>query len=416
MHPRLFSLLAFIACISAHLIQAQDAASLLEQRKGHETVLEKKIQATEALPTPPAGSGFELVHYDSKLGKMPAYLSKGEAKGGKAPAIIWLTGGFPVSSPGSFLWEKTTAENEQSARVYRLQGVTMLFPSLRGGAAGNPGMQESFYGEVDDVLSAAAYLRAQDFVDPQRIYLGGHSTGGTLALLCAASSADFAGVLSLGPTADDYGKENATYAWTAEERRLRQPVRYLDAIKVPTWIVEGERGNATSLATLRAANKNKLVTIVEVAGSDHFEDIHPVNSMFARSLSDSGAKGFSVSADALRTCVVDYKTCRREQRDLERLAGVRAGGTDFSKPRLVTFHLFAAKAESFEKCAADAVARGFAAATPTKETESDGSSYYEMKLTRTIDLSNLKILFVTTALVSSLAERNKLQYGGWGVE
>ena len=66
----------------------------------------------------------------------------------------------------------------------------MMFPGLRG-TSGNPGTQESFLGEVDDVLAAADFLRKVDYVDPSRIYLGGHSTGGTLALLVAEAGASF---------------------------------------------------------------------------------------------------------------------------------------------------------------------------------------------------------------------------------
>ena len=35
------------------------------------------------------------------------------------------------------------------------------------------------------------FLAAQPYVDPARIYLGGHSTGGTLALLVAECSETF---------------------------------------------------------------------------------------------------------------------------------------------------------------------------------------------------------------------------------
>ena len=73
----------------------------------------------------------------------------------------------------------------------------MMFPSLRGGND-NPGVREGFFGEVDDVLAAADFLGKQAFVDPQRIYLGGHSTGGTLVLLVAECSGRFRAVFSFG--------------------------------------------------------------------------------------------------------------------------------------------------------------------------------------------------------------------------
>ena len=74
----------------------------------------------------------------------------------------------------------------------------MMYPSLRGGN-NNPGHMESFFGEVDDVLAARALLAKLPYVDPERIYLGGHSTGGTLALLVAECSGAFRGVFAFGP-------------------------------------------------------------------------------------------------------------------------------------------------------------------------------------------------------------------------
>jgi len=42
-----------------------------------------------------------------------------------------------------------------------------------------------FYDEVDDVASAAEYLRSQPYIKGDELYPAGHSTGGTLTLLTA---------------------------------------------------------------------------------------------------------------------------------------------------------------------------------------------------------------------------------------
>ena len=106
----------------------------------------------------------------------------------------WRTSG--VRSPES---------NDQTARPFRDAGLVMMFPSLRGGNA-NPGGKEYFLGEVEDVLAAAEFVARLPYVDPAQIYLGGHSTGGTLALLVAESSGRFKSVFALAPVArvDDY--------------------------------------------------------------------------------------------------------------------------------------------------------------------------------------------------------------------
>jgi dienelactone hydrolase len=57
-------------------------------------------------------------------------------------------------------------------------------PALRG-SNGNPGRNECLF---DVVIAAARFLRERPDVDPTGVYLGGHSTGGTLALLAAEST------------------------------------------------------------------------------------------------------------------------------------------------------------------------------------------------------------------------------------
>ena len=110
-----------------------------------------------------------------------------------------------------------------------------MFPSLRGGND-NPGQNEGFFGEVDDVIAAAAFLSRQDYVDPKRIYLGGHSTGGTLVMLVAEYSDRFRAVFSFGP-ADDvrgYGGQFVPANLSdPKDYELRSPGRWLSSVRSP---------------------------------------------------------------------------------------------------------------------------------------------------------------------------------------
>lgn len=194
--------------------------SLLEKRANFQTKLLEKETIPWPLETPPAEIA-SLVTYPTSIGEMEAYLTHPSENQGKHAAIVWLTGGLPGSIPGSWLWDEPDLDNEQTASIYRESGIVVLYPSLRGRSANNPGHVESFYGEVDDVIATYHYLSQLEHIDPARIYLGGHSTGGTLALLVAASTDKFAGIICMGPTDDNYGQENAPYQWTAEEQYLK---------------------------------------------------------------------------------------------------------------------------------------------------------------------------------------------------
>jgi dipeptidyl aminopeptidase/acylaminoacyl peptidase len=200
--------------------------SLVEARRGFKTRLIP--QATKRMPVDVAPAHlFQIVKYPSAAGNLAAYLTPDPRDGKKHPAIIWITGG-DCNSIGE-CWESARPDNDQTASAFRQAGIIMMFPSLRGGNE-NPGTKEGFLGEVDDVLAAADFLSKQPHVDPQRIYLGGHSTGGTLVLLTAECSDRFRAVFSFGP-ADDvagYGLDSEYLPFdtsNAKELELRSPGR-----------------------------------------------------------------------------------------------------------------------------------------------------------------------------------------------
>ncbi len=268
-----------------------DGKTLVEARAGFQTKIVKASPPKEAVDQPPAKL-FHLVKYESPVGKLSSYLSPDPGDGMKHPAIVWITGG-DCNSIGD-VWSQNPASNDQSAAQYRQAGIVMMYPSLRGGND-NPGRREGFLGEVDDVLAAADFLAAQPYVDPQRIYLGGHSTGGTLSLLVSECSGRFRAVFSFGAVEDPegYGRENTftPFDFTKQELLLRSPGRWLHTITSPTFVFEGARqGNVDSLKAMQSENKNKKVTFYPVAGADHFSLLAPVNRFLAdRIVKDDGA-------------------------------------------------------------------------------------------------------------------------------
>jgi len=263
---------------------ADVAVSLVEARKGFQTNLTKR-QADKAPAAVPPPALFRAVRYDAPSGPSSAYVTPDPKDGKKHPAIVWITGG-DCNSIDAGCWKDGNATNDQSASAYRKAGLMMMFPSLRGGND-SPGVKEGFLGEVDDVIAAGEYLREQSYVDPERIYLGGHSTGGTLVLLVSEYTNRFRAVFSFGP-ADDvsgYGPEYCPFpVRDAKEVNLRSPGRWLHSIARPTFVFEGATGNAEALRSMSKSSKNANARFFEVAKTDHFAILAPTNELIAEKI------------------------------------------------------------------------------------------------------------------------------------
>lgn len=296
--PLAFLLLA--GCAQSQTASGE-ATSLAEARRGFKTNLVPQRRAKEpAEPAPP--KIFRTITYPAPAGDMAAYLSPDPGDGKKHPAIIWITGG-DCNSIGD-VWSPAPRGNDQTAAAYRKAGVVMMFPSLRGGNA-NPGVKEGFLGEVDDVLAAADFLAKQPYVDTNHIYLGGHSTGGTLALLVAEASNRFRAVFAYGPVADvaGYGEDSGFLPFDLHNRqevKLRSPGYWLASIQSPVWVLEGtQQSNISSLRSMARKSTNPKVHFIEIKGADHFTDLAPTNELIAKKiLQDTGETNtFTISAD-----------------------------------------------------------------------------------------------------------------------
>ena len=302
---------AVVGLISLHVALAgsllADTSPLARARQDFATHLIREMSVGEAPERPPSGV-LNLVTYQGSLGAMAAYVSPSPKNGKRNPAIIWLVGGFS-NSIGDIAWTPGPKQNDQSATGFREAGIVMMSPSLRGGNQ-NPGHLEAFYGEVDDVIAAARYLAQLDYVDPNRIYLGGHSTGGTLALLVAASTDRFRAVFALGPVGDirGYGQERLPFdTKNPREGNLRAPQLWLDSIRRRTFVFEGTKApsNIGELRTMSGANKNSVVGFQPIPGGTHFSIIAPLVREIAR----------QILGDEGKTMAIEFK-------DLDKLVGL----------------------------------------------------------------------------------------------
>lgn len=271
---------------------------LAEARKPFTTQISYDMDS-QAMPIPPEAV-FRKVTYPAPSGSLGAYLSPDPADGGKHPAIIWLTGG-DCNSVGN-VWRRGADDDEETASAYREAGIVMMFPSLRGGND-NPGRHEGFYGEVDDVLAAFDYLSKQPYVDPTRIYLGGHSTGGTLALLTAEVKNPFRAVFAFGPVSDirRYGRDLFPVnlnEYDSKEIELRSPGTWLASTKGRVYIIEGaeQPSNASSFEDMEKRLENMgskgpphgSLEMILVPMKNHYSVLAPENKQIAASILRDG--------------------------------------------------------------------------------------------------------------------------------
>lgn len=236
------------------------APSLPTARKGFTTKVTSRVTDAKPDTAPP---GLERVAY----GKLHGWLQRPTGESRNVPGVVFLAGGFPGGGI------------DPRGKAFSDAGAAVLYPTFRG-TAGNPDAQESFFGEVDDVLAAVAWLMAQDFLNPRRIYLVGHSTGGTLALLAAASTDKLAGVIAFGPAADvcaGYAAKDLRFdPKQPKECELRAPAKHPPA--VPAWAIEGEQGRPDDLKLL-----TRVKTVI-VANAGHFDVVEPVAALAAKEL------------------------------------------------------------------------------------------------------------------------------------
>ncbi len=270
---------------------------LFEDRAGHRTIWKKSsYEASGPAEEPPKGV-FEKVHYPSEVGSLVAYVTPDPKDGKKHPAIVWAHGGF--GGIGSYFWEEASKYDDQSARAFREAGIVLMTPSWRG-ENDNPGRFELFYGEVNDLLAAVKHVKTLPYVDPNRVYIGGHSTGGTLTLLASTASDQFRAAFSFGGMSDGrevlYAGEgfgNTPYNSLKErESLLRSPIRYTRFIKRPTFYFEGE-DNPTFIESAKKMADRAVTTEVPFQAytlpGTHFDLLRPVTGLLARKiLADTG--------------------------------------------------------------------------------------------------------------------------------
>ncbi len=409
---KFFTSILFVICLATF----SNAQSLLDARKGHVTKLVKKESNKVDFPVPPKDL-FSVIEYPSKVGKLKACLSIPTDKKKKNPAIIWLTGGFPVGGVGEYVWEKINPKNDQSAQSYRHAGMVMMYPTFRGDQ-GNPGNIEGYYGEVDDVISAYEYLSKLEYVDKDRIYIGGHSSGATLALLAAAATDKFRGVIAFGPSLDPVEDYSAKYFYhdleDAKENALRSVITHLDSIKTPTLVIEGDR-QYSKVEGLKKAIKNKTIIQSYPREANHFDVIYPINRMIAYDLMEDADAISKYTSEKIDTAFETYTRNTREASDLRTLAYYKERGVKFEE-QTVAYYFWTRSERNKDKMKRFTKGSKRSTFEVIEKKDKKGNVYYEMLLKQKVDLNDLDNVFRVSRSANTLACMGNVTYDGWDVE
>jgi dienelactone hydrolase len=247
--------------------QTEDYA---DARAKFRTNLLRKGPAPQEWDPEPLPPGVRQIDYTSGGLKLKAWVNDPPPGGGRRPAVLFLHGGFAFG-----------AGDYEEIEPFREAGFVTMTPILRG-ENGQPGHYTMFYDEVDDVLAAADALAKLPYVDSKRLYVAGHSAGGTLTLLAALTTDKFRAAAAFSGSPDQVtfirGQTQLAPFDRKDKRefQMRSPLAFAKSFKCPTRLYYGDEefGFASaSQKTAQVARKVGLdVQAVEVPG-DHFDSV-----------------------------------------------------------------------------------------------------------------------------------------------
>lgn len=289
--------------------------TLAQARAGFETQVPKGRPAKgyDGLPAPvPPRGVFQRVNVAGPAGRLVTYLTPDPKDGKKHPAVVWAHGGF--GGIDDWFWTPAKRSNDQTAGAFREAGIVLAVGSWRA-ENDNPGDYQLYYGEVDDFLAIRDHVARLPYVDPDRIYLAGHSSGGTLVLLAAELSDQFRAAFSIGgdPVFSPEGYERfggvPFDSRQAQEVDLRSSASFVHSIRRPTFYFEGRSvsvGAAQWMAD-EAARRGTPFKAFVALHANHFDILAPLTELLARKiLTDTAtASGIEITQEEIDNLVVE---------------------------------------------------------------------------------------------------------------
>lgn len=297
-----------------------DARPLTEARSAFHTKVPRgrpagKVFDGKPAPAPPAKI-FDRIEVRGPVGRVSTYVTPDPKDRKKRPAVIWAHGGF--GGIDTEFWASMPRSNDQTARAFREAGIVLAIGSWRA-ENDNPGDYELYYGEVDDFLAIAEHVRKLPYVDPDRIYFAGHSSGATLVLLAAERTDGFRAfraAFAIGAEAvfddpDSYKRYGGVPfdAGNATEALLRSSAPFVRSIRRPTFHFEGGGYSSVGIAQWMEHEATKAGVPFRsfvALQADHFSILAPLTELIARKIvADTGPTGrISFTAKEIDTLAV----------------------------------------------------------------------------------------------------------------
>jgi dipeptidyl aminopeptidase/acylaminoacyl peptidase len=244
---------------STHLLYSHDGPNAPNDIWDYDFSTQKSNQITHSLV---AGLRSEdmvepfLIHYPSKDGKWQisafVYAPYNAEKNGKNAAVVYIHGGPTAQTINSF---------NRSIQYLVNQGYFVIAPNYRGSTGYGKEFEDANRfdmggGDLDDVISAAEWIKKTEFIDPKKIAVMGGSYGGYLTMMAVTKAPDlWAAGVPIVPFVNWFTEmENedpqlrqydmTTMGDPMDEKakaRLkdRSPINFIDQIKAPLLLLAG---------------------------------------------------------------------------------------------------------------------------------------------------------------------------------
>jgi dipeptidyl aminopeptidase/acylaminoacyl peptidase len=195
-----------------------------------------------------------LVHYPSKDGKWTisafVYVPYNLPRNGEHPAIVYVHGGPTAQTMNTF---------NRFVQYMANQGYIVIAPNYRGSTGyGKEFQQANLFdmggGDLQDVLSAADFIKQTGYVDPKKLILMGGSYGGYLTMMGVTKAPEvWAAGVPIVPFVNWFTEiqnedpvlqqsDLATMGDLVKNKALyedRSPINFVDKIKAPLYLLAG---------------------------------------------------------------------------------------------------------------------------------------------------------------------------------